>query len=708
MKISKLKKHITPTLLSLALLSLGVFIVLDKGNVSSAADARNFNAGNIMSDFVMTNKSSMNEAQIQSFLVSKNPCNDRNIAKVAANPGYQYNVKNGKFVCLAEESFGGESAARIIWQAAQDYNINPQVLIVLLEKEQGLITDTWPNHVQYRAATGYGCPDTADCNGKYYGFKNQVRNAANFFRAYQTGNTGWYKSVWPGNKYTGTWQPFDYALQYHPNIGCGTATTRIENRATASLYSYTPYRPNQAALNAQTGHGNGCSSYGNRNFWMFFSSWFGSTVGVNAEACDSRVTSVVCVWSVRKLDGSQFLTTSKAEMESAVNRYKWLYEGIAFYASNKPTSSTVPVQRLLRDNKHVYTSSQAEYNTLKQSGEWTDEGVAFYAPPSSISNNTVHEVYSLQNPTKTHQYLTRDPTKRTDLIKQGYSEKTANFGSLSGVVNLSNVDTVRSNIYELRGVASYLYTSNLSEMEQAVKQGYSFEKVLSTTTAGQVGTPIYRLQLGGKYLFTSNIGERDNAIAKYNYTYEGIAFHLDSSSPSIYRLVNTTHGIYRYTSDPASLLTILNKDSWVSDGMLLSSGAASNTSTVYRFLNLHNGRHFYTVDINEASRITNKGWLYENIAFNAHLRSGKPVYRLLSHDKHFYTTNVNERDLAVSRYGYIYEGVGFYVSNTATDTPTYRLQGGNDEYFYTISKTERDTAISRYGYTYEGISFYTP
>ena len=286
MEIVRAKKHILLPILALILLVIGIFAWLNKDNLSSAADARNFNASNIMSDAVMTNKSSMSEAQIQAFLLSKNACNDTNTAKAASYPHLSYNIKNGKFVCLAEESFSGESAAHIIWQAGQDYNINPQVLIVLLEKEQGLITDTWPNNIQYRSATGYGCPDTAACETKYYGFKNQVRNAANFFRAYQTGNTGWYKTVWPGDKYTGTWQKFNYALQWHPNIGCGTVNTRIENRATASLYSYTPYRPNQAALNAQTGTGDGCSSYGNRNFWMFFNDWFGSTSGYTYNGTD--------------------------------------------------------------------------------------------------------------------------------------------------------------------------------------------------------------------------------------------------------------------------------------------------------------------------------------------------------------------------------------------------------------------------------------
>jgi hypothetical protein len=51
----------------------------------------------------------------------------------------------------------------------------------------------------------------------------------------------------------------------------------IENSATAALYNYTPYQPNQAALNNLYGTGDGCSAYGNRNFWRIFNDWFGSS-----------------------------------------------------------------------------------------------------------------------------------------------------------------------------------------------------------------------------------------------------------------------------------------------------------------------------------------------------------------------------------------------------------------------------------------------
>ena len=136
------------------------------------------------------------------------------------------------------------------------------MLIVLLQKEQGLITDSFPNSVQYRSATGYGCPDTAACSSRYYGFKNQVRNAAALFRTVLDG--GW--TNYPlGNNY----------IQYNPNSGCGGSWVNIRSLATSALYRYTPYQPNAAALAAGYGTGDSCSAYGNRNFYSYFEDWFG-------------------------------------------------------------------------------------------------------------------------------------------------------------------------------------------------------------------------------------------------------------------------------------------------------------------------------------------------------------------------------------------------------------------------------------------------
>ena len=251
-------------------LVFGITFLVQKINDRSAeaANMGAFEAGYIISDYQMTDYNSMSESQIQSFLKSKNSCNDRDLGKYTVgdkvnyfseSTPYTWHIRDGHFVCMADESFNGESAAHIIWQAAQDFRINPKVLIVILQKEQGLVTDTFPNSIQYRSAMGYGCPDTAPCSPEYAGFKNQIRNAAGMIREVMDG--GW--STYPvGNNY----------VQYNPSASCGGSTVNIRNRATSALYRYTPYQPNRAVLN---GGGDGCSAYGNSNFYRYFEDWFG-------------------------------------------------------------------------------------------------------------------------------------------------------------------------------------------------------------------------------------------------------------------------------------------------------------------------------------------------------------------------------------------------------------------------------------------------
>lgn len=684
-------KNLVLTTLVAALIGAGGWFYQQRS--SSAADLSKFDPGNIMSDAVMSNKNSMTEAQIQAFLNSKNPCNNTNTHMAAWYPNLQYNIKDGIFVCMAKESFNGESAARIIWQAGQDYNINPQVLIVLLQKEQGLITDTWPNHVQYRTATGYGCPDTAPCDEQYYGLKNQVRLAAAMFRTVLNG--GW--SNYPvGNNY----------VLYNPNHSCGGTNINIKNRATSALYRYTPYQPNQSALNAGYGTGDSCGAYGNRNFWLYFTDWFGTTTSTGIQQCDVKAKDATCVYSARKTDGSQFLTISKNEFELAINRYGWADEGIAFYASHAKTDNTIPVYRLQHNNRYYYSADQSEYNTLKHSNAWADEGIAFYAPSSAISNNTIHKIYKLYNASQNHHYWTRSTQQKDTLLRNGYSVEQSSFNSISSTVSIPTTPPDRNNVYRLYNGSSYLYTANLSELESAVKMGFQYVGTLTTANTDTSGIAIHRLQNSVGYLYTANNYEKDVAVSKYGYVYEGIVFYLDDASNHIYRLANTSNNSYLYTSNISEAMSLVNTYSWRFEDSLVRKD--NEVRPVYRFLNIYNNRHFYTANLDEAMKITNKGWKYETVAFSVHWSSGLPVHRLRFQDKHFYTTSSQEKDKAVSNYGYVYEGIVFYVSDTSTERPAFRLQGGSDEYFFTASSAERDSAINKYGYKYEGIGFYLP
>ena len=265
----------------LVLLSVVVsfFGVLISPCITSAAS---FDPGHIIDDAVFQNNASMSATDIQNFLNSKVPWCDTNGTQPASEYGRsdlthaQYAATRGwpgpPYTCLRDYGENGQTPAQIIYNLAQQYKINPQVLLVTLQKESSLITDTWPLPSQYRSATGYGCPDSgpnnsANCNSNYFGLTNQLTHTAYMYHAIMTQNPNWYSPYVVGTNY----------IQWNPNAGCGGTNVNITNWATAALYDYTPYQPNAAALNAGYGTGDSCSAYGNRNFYLYFTSWFGDT-----------------------------------------------------------------------------------------------------------------------------------------------------------------------------------------------------------------------------------------------------------------------------------------------------------------------------------------------------------------------------------------------------------------------------------------------
>ncbi|MBP9738453.1 hypothetical protein KBD20_02065 [Candidatus Saccharibacteria bacterium] len=266
-------KRISKIILFSAVAVLGIGFLFPNGS-ASALPVVGFQAGRIIDDAVFTAKDSMNPGQIQNFLNSKVPNCDTNGTQPSEYGGGtraqwgQANYGQSTFTCLRNYSEGGKSAAQIIYDKAQAYSINPQVLIVLLQKEQGLVTDTWPLNVQYRTATGYGCPDTAPCDSQYYGLSNQLDWAAKMFRAIMNASPTWYTPYVVGNNF----------IRWSPASSCGGSNVNIQNRATQALYNYTPYQPNQSALNAGYGMGDSCGAYGNRNFYLYFNDWFGPSV----------------------------------------------------------------------------------------------------------------------------------------------------------------------------------------------------------------------------------------------------------------------------------------------------------------------------------------------------------------------------------------------------------------------------------------------
>lgn len=287
------------------LFSFALLLLTNSTSTTSAADGANFKPGRIIDDYVFYDNNSMTSSQIQSFLNARMQNCDTNGTGAATEWGrpdisratlasYFRNGTNGytkdtgfhapPYTCLKNytqntpqmESASGlcsgisaktnRTSALIIKDIANACGISPQVLLVLLQKEQSLVTDNWPLDRQYESATGFACPDTAPCDPAFDGFFYQVYYAARQFKIYQAYPSNYnYRAGQTNNIY------------WHPDLArCGSSNVYIENQATAALYIYTPYRPNQAALNNLYGTGDSCSSYGNRNFWRLFTDWFGN------------------------------------------------------------------------------------------------------------------------------------------------------------------------------------------------------------------------------------------------------------------------------------------------------------------------------------------------------------------------------------------------------------------------------------------------
>lgn len=200
-------------ILSLSLL-LGLLFPLTTG-------ATSFNPGNILSTTEFTDYDSMSTTRIRNFLTAR----------------------GGTLGSYNNENYSGvtKSAAEIIFDAAWEFFINPKVLIVTLQKEQSLVTDSTPSQRQYDWATGYGVCD--DCSTsdpaiqQYKGFGKQVYWAAKQNRRYLD-------------------LPQNYRYQVGQTYDIDGQRVTIENQATAAFYNYTPHLA------------------GNQNFWSLYTSWF--------------------------------------------------------------------------------------------------------------------------------------------------------------------------------------------------------------------------------------------------------------------------------------------------------------------------------------------------------------------------------------------------------------------------------------------------
>ena len=186
--------------------------------------AFNFDKNFLISDSDFTEFDSMGLSDIETFLKS-----------------------NGSF--LSGYSENGKSAAEIIYNAAQKYKISPKVLLVTMQKEEGLITMESYSEYAVKFAMGYHSPSSF--SEQIDGGSKLLSDGFNFLAE---------KYGWKVGK--------PHKSEDDPKYVDNTVVP--ENKATAALYLYTPYIG---------GYYTDSGSYigGNFIFVKIYNRWFGES-----------------------------------------------------------------------------------------------------------------------------------------------------------------------------------------------------------------------------------------------------------------------------------------------------------------------------------------------------------------------------------------------------------------------------------------------
>ncbi len=177
-----------------------------------------FNPDYLISDKEINNYQAMNLQEIEDFLKKQG----------GSLANYQTHDLDGQI----------RSASQIIFKASQNYRINPQILITLLQKEQSLITQKKPKTNQYDWATSFACYENRPCLEKFRGFAKQIDRAAWRLRYFLD-------------------HPEQFIFQPGQVYKISGIFVLPQNLATAALYNYSPYIKS------------------NYLFWQIWQKWFG-------------------------------------------------------------------------------------------------------------------------------------------------------------------------------------------------------------------------------------------------------------------------------------------------------------------------------------------------------------------------------------------------------------------------------------------------
>lgn len=564
--------------------------------IPASVEASSFDRNRIIDDPIFENSNTMNTGQIDAFL------NGFAHSCISTNSGFQAIKPTGYNPSQGFQYGDFTSAGEVIATAAGIYGVNPQVLIVTLEKEQSLITgqnnfsgycNNGSNH-KYAAAAGYGCPDSGSSQGysnvniyrrngvaqtsvsstcvntsAKVGFSQQVIRAAwllKFGQQRSKGNIGWaviggswdnsddLQSCYSGPMTQGHRKtcPNSSMVYYDGYKTIDNAAVYMTTGATAALYWYTPH------------------FHGNQNFSNLFKQWFGTTYASQlANSLYVRQAWYTCnipVYDsgyVGRLYNPEledyFYTTNHAEACTAM-KFGYIWDGVVIRNIVSTAPGAIPVYRVANPGRHLFTSSQSLRDQLINQQGYKDEGIAFYAY-FNAEPNTV-PTYCL---VRDNSVLYTNAGVEKQIMEQSFG--FANVGTAFHTPKI----TADTTVFRLSRGAHRLYTTSPGERDYAKTLGFGEEMLnfVGKTQPDTDSTPIYRLAGPDRHFYTISRSERDNAVMYYGYISEGTEFYsinfTSSGAKDIFRLTDR-YGNRVYTPDAAERDQAISTFGYTSEG----------------------------------------------------------------------------------------------------------------------------------------------
>ncbi|MCX6800370.1 MAG: hypothetical protein NT091_04465 [Candidatus Falkowbacteria bacterium] len=365
-----------------------------------ATEGDNFNSNLIIADSDILNTNAMTYQEVvdflhekKSFLANYITTNADGVTMDAAQIIYNAAVNNYDCdgVSMSQEQTKLEKQVK-----CKPISINPQFLLVLLQKEQSLIEDVAPRQSQLDYATGYGCPDGGGCNDRWKGFGKQVNSAALQFFEYM--NKPERYPYQAGNLYK-------FTSSYLTDPEKQMQLVRPANRATAALYDYTPHVYN-----------------GNYNFYKIWQRYFTRDL---LEGTLVQADGEVGVWLIK--NGKKIPFLSKTALTSRYDVNKIIQVKAADLASYPvgaaikfPQYSVVKtpdgILYLLVDDKKRKIASKAAFKKIgynpEEVEEVTIEDLQAYQDGEPITGTSLYPTGALLQDKKTGGvYFVMDGTK---------------------------------------------------------------------------------------------------------------------------------------------------------------------------------------------------------------------------------------------------------------------------------------------------------